>query len=371
MTKFTTFIATFLAFQTFVTPVFSETPAIEQQQQEYAQLKAVWEQEKVPSGLEQTPQREKSSRDSGHEGVALYIKNVNFDIVENIGFQVKELAVTLDPVNPGSPTAFDWVDDFVINIHHGEVTLSIEVIDALFNKHILDYEPRPLDQVSVTAEDQYLVTSTKLKLWNWFPGIWLPAKLGGNIIVEPQTNNLVYDLDDVRVVGIPLAGLLKLIRIKLTLLLEIDRPGAQLEAYSLALDHNTVFPPPAIGGTVEKSWLDEDGLHLSFNDNPDVSFSHPPIESDSYLWIQSGDAKLYGVVVTNGGVQVISDDDSSPLRFNLYEYREQVAKGILKMTEAGDIIATIPSYIGSWPRPPAQEEVKDDKQCFAFSEKCD
>ena len=344
MNKITSSLVGFLASQLIAVPALAVTPDIAKQQQKYQQMKATWEKARVPAGLEQQALRDKTLRDSGHEGTTLYINNVNFDVVENIGFYVKELAVTLEPVTSGNPAAFDLVEEFTINIHHGEVTLSPESVNALFNKHILDYSGAPLDEIDVSPDTDYLETSTWLRLWGWFPGLWLPASLGGEIVIDEETNDMVYDLDDVRALGIPLAGLLKLIHVPLTWLLSVDRPGAQLHDYSLALDHNTVFPAPAIGGTVEKAWLDKEGLHLRFNNNPDVKFDEPPVASKSYLWAQSGDPKLYGVVVTNAGVQVISNDESTPLRFNLYDYRRQVAKGILKMTPTGDIIATIPSY---------------------------
>lgn len=198
--------------------------------------------------------------------------------------------------------------------------------------------------MNVILTENDLSVKSKLKLWDWFPGVWLPARLGGDIVVNPENNDLTYELDDVRVVCIPLAGLLKLIHIKLPLLLSIDRPGAQLEPYALALDHNEVFPPPAIGGKVASARIDEAGLYLAFDDNSDVRFENLRLESDSYLWIQSGDPKLFGVVVTDGGVRVTGEDTTSPLQFNLYEYRKQVSEGIIKMTETGGIIAVIPSY---------------------------
>ena len=45
-------------------------------------------------------------------------------------------------------------------------------------------------------------------------------------------------------------------------------------------------------------------------------------------------------------MQVLPEDASKPLRFNLYGYRKQVAAGTLKMAKNGDIIATVPSSEG-------------------------
>lgn len=335
----------FLAFQLMTMPAYAVTPDIDKQQEKYQAIKTIWEKEKSPSGLDQNQLRDRTPRDSGYEGATLHIVNVNFDMVDSIGFHVKKLAVTLQPVVQSDPTAFDLVEEFSIKIHHGEIVITPESLNALFNKHIVDYKNAPLNSVKVSPEEDYLGTSAKLKLWGWFPGVWLPAYLGGEIVVNEETNELSYELDDVRALGIPLAGLLKLVHVPLTSLLDIDRPGAKLLDYSLALDYHSVFPAPAIDDRkIEKAWLDEAGLHLKFNGNPNVEFSSPPVESDSYLWLQSGDPQLYNVVVTNAGVQVIGHDKTKPLRFNLYDYRRQVSKGIVRMTQKGNIIATIPSY---------------------------
>jgi len=319
---------------------------IEKQQQELESARAVWQQKSIPSGMQSTELRANTERDSGAANVSIYIENVNFDVVDNIGFYIEKLSASLEPKVAGQPVVFDDVESFTINVHNGTVILSPQVITDLFNKHILDYWPRPLDELTITTKDDYLEVDGDLKLWSWFPGIWLPTNLGGNIVLNGD-NKLVYEIDDVRVLGIPLYGLLSAIFIDLDLLLSIDREGAQLVDSVLELDHTAVFPPPALAGRLASASLDSEGLRLVFADNEAATFNKPHVTSDSYLWMQSGDPRLFGIVVVNGGVQVISEDTSKPLRFNLYDYRKQVAAGTLKMAKNGDIIATIPSSTGS------------------------
>jgi len=315
------------------------------QQQKLKSARATWAESSIPSGMQSGALRATNERDSGAESVSIYIENVNFDVVENIGFYVEKLSATLEPKVAGQPVVFDDVESFIINVHSGTVVLSPQVITDLFNDHILDYWPRPLDDLTITTKDGYLTVEGGLKLWSWFPGIYLPAVLGGDIILS-NDNKLVYEIDDVRVLGIPLYGLLSAIFIDLDLLLSIDREGAQLVDSVLVLDHRAVFPPPALAGNLASASLDSDGLRLVFADNESAQFNKPHVNSDSYLWMQSGDPRLFDIVVVNGGVQVVSDDTSKPLRFNLYDYRKQVAAGTLTMAMNGDIIATIPSADG-------------------------
>ncbi len=318
---------------------------IDKQQKELESARAVWTQKNIPAGMQSGDLRSATERDSGADSVSMQLKNVNFDVVENIGFYIEQLNVTLEPKTAGDPVVFDDVESFTINVHSGTVVLSPQVITDLFNNHILDYWPRPLDDLTITTKDDYLEVAGGLKLWSWFPGIYLPADLGGKIVLNAD-NKLVYDIDDVRVLGIPLYGLLSAIFIDLDLLLSIDREGAELVDSVLVLDHTAVFPPPTLAGRLASASLDSDGLRLVFADNEAAEFKAPPVASDSYIWAQSGDPRLFDIVVNNGTVQVIAEDTSKPLRFNLYDYRKQVAAGTLKMAKNGDIIATIPSADG-------------------------
>ena len=319
---------------------------IEKQQQELKSAKAQWEQKNIPTGMQSGELRASSERDSGAENVSIYLQNVNFDVVQNIGFYIENLSATLEPKVAGNPVVFDDVESFTINVHSGTVVLSPQVITDLFNDHILDFWPRPLNELTIKTKDDYLEVEGGLRLWSWLiPGVWLPADLGGKIVLNAD-NKLVYDIDDVRVLGIPLYGLLSMLFVDLDLLLTIDREGAELVDSVLVLDHTSVFPPPALAGKIASATVDSDGLRLVFADNESAKFSKPSVASDSYIWAQSGDPRLFGIVVNNGTVQVVSEDTSKPLRFNLYGYRKQVASGTLKMAKNGDIIATIPSSDG-------------------------
>ena len=323
--------------------VLAVSPRVAQQQAKLQEMRSVWKNIDVPSGIPKSGgSAGADDRRSGIKNTALLARNVFFDFVGDIGFTVKDLVATLEPIKAGNPVIFDEPDSFVINVHRGEVLVTAKALSALFNDHILAYSPRPLDNMEVKTEDGYMVASGGLKLWSWFPGIWLPATLGGKMVLSPE-NKLVYELDNVAALGIPLLGLLKTIGVKLTWLLSLERNGATLLPFTLELDHRTVFPMPNIKGNLSAARLTEEGLHLTFSDNTNVQFADVPVADDSYLWLQSGDTKLFGVVITNARVAVVAEDKSRPLRFNLYDYRKQVARGVVTMAMDGTVLATIPN----------------------------
>lgn len=316
---------------------------IDAQQTELRQKQPLWNTQRIPEGMQTGPLRKATARDSGAQALSLEANNVDFDVTGDIGFHIQHLAATLEPVTAGEPVQFDDPRTFVIHIHNGEVTLPPKALNALFNQHILEYAPRPLNDMKITTSDDGLAAEADLRLWSWFPGIWLGAKLVGPITLN-QDNMLVYSPQDVRVLGIPLGGLLRTLGIKLSWLLSVDREGASLVGNDLILDHRKVFPPPALAGNIASAKLTEAGLQLTFADNPAAKFSKPPREAKSYLWIQSGDAKLFNVIATNANILIVDEKKDEVLHFNLYDYRRQVLAGTLFMGEDGSIVAQVPSY---------------------------
>ncbi len=316
---------------------------IERQQTELRQRLPQWNSPRIPEGMQTGALRSATARDSGAQALSLSARNVDFYLTGDIGFHVDQLAATLEPVNTGEPVQFDDPRTFVIRVHHGEVLVPPKALSALFNAHILAYSPRPLNDMRVTTQDDVLSAQAGLKLWSWFPGTWLDASLAGPIALN-ASNELVFTPLDIHLLGIPLGGLLRGLGIKLTWLLNVDREGSRLIDSHLALDHRKVFPPPALAGNVASARLSPAGLHLRFADNPAAKFAEPPEPSKSYLWVQSGDAKLFDAIATNANVMIVDEKKDEVLHFNLYDYRRQVTGGTLFMAEDGSIIARLPSY---------------------------
>ena len=318
----------------------AESPAVARQQQDYRNARAVWEEKRVPRGLAASREfagRAKAAtpRASGDGRTAMLLQNVEFDFTDGIGFSVRSLAVTLEPKQAGAPVNFDKVDSFIIRLHRGELVMRSEALTALFNRHILDYSPRSLSDINMQTSEGRL--SADGKLWS----LGVPASFAGTIAVSPD-NKLVFKLDEISTLGIPVADVLKALNITLPSLISLDRPGVSLSDFSIELDPGKAFPLPELAGGIASARLSEDGLHLTFADAPQAEFDPPGTLGSSFIWIQSGDPKFYGTVITNARVAITPVHEGRKLYFNLYDYRQQLAKAVARLTEDGMLMVRVP-----------------------------
>ncbi|PLT20384.1 MULTISPECIES: DUF2993 domain-containing protein [Ralstonia] len=275
------------------------------------------------------------ARNSGTAPPVVQMRNVDFRITGDIGFHVHQLTAQLVPRTPGQAVDLDDPGQFDIRILGGDVTVPKASLDALFNTYLLDYSPRSLNALSLTPGDGVLDVSGGLKLRNHVPGVWMPFGMRGTLELK-ESRYLVYTPTEARVMGIQTLALLKALGLQLSQLAPLDRGGAKLEGNTMVLDQYTVFPPPRLIGQMKTARVTPDGLVLGFGPAPALC-APAPTDAESRIWIQSGDLKMYNVLVTNSRVLVTDTSTRGPLRFDLYHYREAAARGTTRMDADGTL----------------------------------
>lgn len=333
----------FLALLTFNVTANAESPVIAEQQREYGVNKKTWEHKRVPKHLNGAEafdalEQPSSPRTSGTPRTVMLLKNTNFEFSDGIGFWIEELVITMEPKVRGTPVNFDKVDSFTIRLHSGEIVMRSNALTQLFNKHILDYPGRSLKDLKLKTEDNRLIVDgTLLTAEN--KGI--PTSLGGDISLT-KDNKLLFSVDKIEGLGIPVTDTLKLLGFTLPQLVNINRPGIALRDYGIEMDHRKMFPLPELTGDIKSVNLKEDGVHLVFADAPNVSMSPPEFLKDSFIWIQSGDVKLYGAVILNAQIALLPFQETKSLNFDLYDYRKQLSTSIARLYQNGMLVIQLP-----------------------------
>ncbi|MFT4064166.1 MAG: hypothetical protein QM685_05330 [Paraburkholderia sp.] len=319
------------------------------QQASLAQARAVWQYvppdlrgtsaaHAVPVGtraaLTSAPDDERHSRGAAP---LIHVRNVDFYVAGRIGFHVRSLDAQMVPKRPGEPVDFDDPDQYDIHIIGGEVVEPWPAMAALFNDYLLDYAPRSLNDLQLKSVDGKLEVTGGIKLWNHFPGVWLPTTMSGTIAARDE-RHLVYRPTAVKVLGVPQAGLLRALDIPLASLTPFARKGVVLNGNELVFDQNTVFPPPMLVARLASATVTGAGLVLKFRHDDGASVATPPVGAGrSFVWIESGDVKMFNSLVTNTRTYIEDSSNPGAMKFDLYGYRRDVSKGTVRMSEDGTL----------------------------------
>lgn len=320
---------------------------VQEQLQAYARLRQIWSRREVPDGMK-PPQAPFRPRNSGVPAVSLLAENVEFRIGAGIGFYIDHLEAALVPRHDQAPVNFDNPWSYTIRIIRGRIVLHPEQLDVLFNHHVLTYTPRPIVEVETSTSKNTLKIELGARLWSVLPPVGaLPTTLVGSIKVTAD-DRLVYTPRRVTSLGLPLLAVLGAVNLKLSALVPFHRPGVTLEGNKLYMDPEILFPPPRFQiDNLRDAELTNQGLVLTFSSKTDPDFAQPPVPADSFMWMQSGDAKFFDVVLVNAHLEVLSADPDKPLVFNLYHYRAQAAAGKIFARRNGALVVKVP---GTFPK---------------------
>ncbi|NPT46808.1 hypothetical protein GNZ12_36955 [Paraburkholderia sp. 1N] len=274
-------------------------------------------------------------RHSSGAAPLIHVENVDFYVSGRIGFHVRSLDAQMVPKKPGQPVDLDDPDQYDIRIIGGEVVEPWPAMAALFNDYLLDYEPRSLNDLQLKQVDGKLEVTGGIKLWNHFPGVWLPTTMSGTIVAKDE-RHLVYEPTSVKVLGVPQAGLLRALDIPLASLTPFTRKGVALKGNALVFDQYTVFPPPVLQGRLASATVTDEGLVLKFKRDSSVAAARAPASAGkSFVWIESGDVKMFNSLVTNARTFIQDSSNPGVMKFDLYGYRGAVSKGTVRMGEDG------------------------------------
>jgi hypothetical protein len=90
-------------------------------------------------------------------------------------------------------------------------------------------------------------------------------------------------------------------------------------------------------GRLASAHVTDEGLVLKFARDPDAIVAHAPASArGSYVWIEGGDVKMFDSLAVNART-LIHDDSRNVMRFDLYDYRRDVARGRVRMRPDGTL----------------------------------
>lgn len=283
----------------------------------------------------------------------MLLKNVKFRYTEDVFVNIQDLLGESEPNKPNKYVDMNDVTSFTIHVLRAQCSLVPEVMEILFNKHVLNYKGAPLKDMKISIVETevdgqkvpMLKTRGKMKMV-----MWVPFEMISRIGVDKATNCMTIDAEKVSSMGFPyLKKIMDVSPIKLENLLSIA-PGRGLfiKRNTLYVEAVNITPPPKMRGTILDAKINAKNncvdLKLGDVNAPNVEYSLLVPDAKNYMYIFKGDVIFGKNLSSDGRLQLIDTDPSDYLDYYLRKYLKQMEKGVIHMREDASLVVDIGDY---------------------------
>lgn len=274
---------------------------------------------------------------SGAAGVAIRLQNVQFRWSDRVYIDTGDMALRAAPVR-GAVVDFDALESFRLHLQQSVVRIRPEVLEGMFNESVFNYPHSKLRdlEVTLTEDDDERAVRVKGKV---NIGIWIPFAMNTRLSVDKQTNTLVIDVDDIKVLGIlPATGLIKLKPLRLEKMLSLPpNKSLMVDGNRLMVKPFGLFPPPRVDGTMSEVAVDSREIRLTFAGDP---IPAPGSPAKSYVYLKGGTSQFGNIRMLDTDILVLDQDPSDPFVFSLARYNEMIPRSqiIVRDTKSARVV---------------------------------
>jgi hypothetical protein len=282
-----------------------------------------------------------SSRREAEGPTAIRMRNVDLHVAPGVVLHVRSLRGEAVSIPPGQPIVFDDKRSFSIRIATGDAGVTMPDLGRLMNGYVFAYEGTPLSDIKVaTYGNQLRLRATLHK------GGDVPVEIVGNVSATPN-GEVRLRPTSIKVAKVSAGPLLKLVGLKLEKLVSLrGSRGARIAGNDIFLEPDSIVPPPTIHGHLTAARIEGEELRLTFDD-PSIAplasaADAPPDTTGNYLYFRRGTLRIGKLFMVHADLEIMDENPSDPLDFDLGEYVRQLVAGFVKNTEARGLIVHSP-----------------------------
>jgi len=274
-----------------------------------------------------------------------YTRNVIYRVDEDIVVEMPNMNADIHVFEPNQPFIPANVDDFMVQIHTGEETIDEKSMSALMNKYVFNYPDSPLTDIKIRAENGRIRHSCKMKKF----GVTLSTELEGTLRPNGQ-GQLVLHPDVIKSNGIPVKGLLDVVGVELTKLINSNEDrGVKIEGNDIIMYPDRMLPPPSLRGFCSGATVTPGKIKMTFDDgvrrDPPTNLPEPTAKNYILMW--GGNILINNNLALNAKFQMIDDTPETPMHYYMPVYREQLEAGFTVATTQGEMIAYLSDVMGT------------------------
>ena len=275
--------------------------------------------------------------------VQIEMRNVQLHVDDGIVLAIDRLRGEMISRSEGKPPVFDDPKSYVLNVSSGTMSMDMESLTALMNRHVFNYDGAPLSDVKVKAtDDGRLEQSGKLH-----KGIVVPFSMKATVSATPD-GRLKLHTDSIKAAGVPVKGLLSFFGLKLEDVADLERRrGLSASDNDIMIAVGQVLPPPEIKGRLSKVAVVGNRLVQTFasEDGKRESALRPPdARARNYIYFGGGTITFGKLTMSDADLQLIDADMKDAFDFFPAQYKKQLVAGYSKNTPAGGLKTYMPDY---------------------------
>ncbi|MBO9540696.1 hypothetical protein J7643_08920 [bacterium] len=270
-----------------------------------------------------------------------YTRNVVYRVDEDIVVGMPDLIADLQVKRPNQPLIPANKEDFVVNIHTGNLVIEDAAMTAIFNKYVFNYEGSPLSDLKIANKDGKVTMSGTMH-----KGIPLPFWMEGSL--SPNgAGQLILKPESVKSAGIPVKGIMDVMGLEMAKLINSKAAGVKIDGNNIVIYPDKLLPPPAINGFVTGARVENGRVVMIFDDK--VRRPYPDVaepQAKNYLLMWGGAVLINNHLILDAKLQMIDTTPQDPMKFYMPVYREQLAAGYV-VADRGYTIAYVPDVVGT------------------------
>lgn len=265
-----------------------------------------------------------------------YTRNVMYRVDDDVVIGMPDLNADIVVKRPNQAFVPANLNDFVVNIHTGNLVIDDAAMTAIFNKFVFNYPGSPLSDLKIANKDGRVAMSGTLH-----KGLPLPFSMEGTLAADGE-GHLVLKPENVKSAGIPVKGIMEVIGLEMASLINSKAAGVKIEGNNIVIYPGKLLPPPAINCFAAGAKVEQGRVTMILDDkvrrpNPEL----PEPNAKNFLLMWGGNILINNHLITDAKIMQIDMTPNDPMHYYMPLYREQLAAGYT-VADSGVTIAYVP-----------------------------
>lgn len=275
--------------------------------------------------------------------VQIEMRNVQLHVDDGIVLAIDRLRGEMISRSPGRPPVFDDGRSYVLKVSSATMSIDMQSLSTLMNRHVFGYEGAPLKDLQVKATgDGRLEQSGKLD-----KAIDVPFSMKASVSATTDSR-LKLHMDSMKAAGVPVKGLLAMFGLELEDLANLERRhGLTASDNDIIITVGQVLPPPEITGRLSRVAVVGNRLVQTFApaEGERVPALRPPdARARNYVYFSGGTIRFGKLTMSDADLQLIDADMKDAFDFFPGRYHEQLVAGYSKTTPRLGLKTYMPDF---------------------------